>query len=165
MSEAKATTDLVLAAIRHLERDLRDGRDVSYLGEIADPGQLRCANLGELGDKLNFGDVALSESPGKGVETYRTVALSTAHLTAQDLVALQSKSGGSTMVMERDTGFFVKLYCCEETEITNTDERYSDHLNAILAWAVEQGFQLVEFDCDAPAVDLFPCFEHDMEVA
>lgn len=165
MSEVKATTDLVLAAIRHLERDLRDGRDVSYLGEIADPEQLRCANLGGLGDKLNLGGIELAESPGDGIETYRAVALSTAHLTAQDLVALQGKSGANTMVMERDTGFFVKLYCCEEADITNTDEHYSEHLNAILVWAVEQGYQLVEFDCDAPATDLFPCFKHDTEVA
>lgn len=165
MSEAKTTTDLVLAAIRHLERDLRDGRDVSYLGEIADPGQLRCANLGDLGDKLNLGNIELSTSPGEGVETYTAVALSTAHLTAQDLIALQSKSGGSTMVMERDTGFFIKLYCCEVASVSNTDEHYSEHLNAIVTWAADQGFQLVEFDCDAPAVNLFPCFEHNGEVA
>lgn len=89
-------------------------------------------------------------------ESYRCVALSTAHLTPNDVAELSALCGSNPMIMARDTGWFVKLY--EEVE-SNVRPELSDTYNAIISAAVAAGFRLVEFDADATVIDGLP--EHE----
>ena len=53
------------------------------------------------------------------------------------------------MVLERDTGFFVKLYSDEPD--MNINPKYSDSLVQIINWAQQTGHRMIEFDGDADA--------------
>jgi hypothetical protein len=91
---------------------------------------------------------------GKKPEEYRCVAVSTAHLTAaaKDCLSLEV---ASNMVMDRDTGWFVKLYDDWPSNAW-TDE---PHLLVILFWAWNNNYRLIEFDADALELDQFVTFE------
>jgi len=60
------------------------------------------------------------------------------------------------MVMERDTGFLVKLY--DDVEYF-ADEPYSDNLRGLLMSAHQAGFRMMEFDSDATILEDTPYFD------
>ena len=102
--------------------------------------------------------VAAPSFDSKNLETYGVVCLSTGHLTAPDVVELKRLARNPGMVLERDCGFFLKLYDGVEC---NVSESYSFELNSIIKWACNLGVRMVEFDHDADEVAAFPI--HDWE--
>ena len=91
------------------------------------------------------------------VESYRVVVLSTGHLTKQDSDGLSQASKRSDMIFERDTGFFIKLYTDQpDLNFDLYDSGISDHLKNIVCWALEEGFNMIEFDSDGDCLDMFP---------
>lgn len=93
------------------------------------------------------------------METYKAVALSTGHLRESDAKALSFLVGTDQLIMERDTGFFVKLMVDTENKGINARPELSPEFNRIIQWASEKGFALIEFDGAAETVDIFPTFD------
>jgi hypothetical protein len=91
----------------------------------------------------------------KNLETYSVVCLSTGHLTAPDVVELKRLACNPGMVLERDYGFFLKLFSADYKD-ENLSDLYSPELNSIIKWACQRGFQMVEFDQAAGEVAHFP---------
>jgi hypothetical protein len=91
-------------------------------------------------------------------ESYKVLVLSTAHLRDYDIQRLTHKARDpeNNMVMERDTGFFVKLY---DNLDYDQDEKQSLNFNVIVATAHNEGFRMLEFDRDAPVYDDFSSYE------
>lgn len=80
---------------------------------------------------------------------YKAVAISTADITQHDMNNLPHIDSG--MIMQRDTGFFIKLY--EEAEYNLMEfQHLSFQLNTILQQAHYLGYRMVEIDCDAEPV-------------
>lgn len=92
-----------------------------------------------------------------GYESYKVIALSTAHISCDDSENLMDMADSSDygMIMSRDSGFFIKLYSESES---NHYKELSDAANLILSWAFNQGARMVEFDCDAGEVEGLPVF-------
>lgn len=91
------------------------------------------------------------------MESYKAAALSTAHLTQNDVSELQKLAGSDPMIMERDTGVFIKLYCgSEEGMAANFRPQFSDELKRIIRVLLSRGYQMIEFDADAEESDDFP---------
>ncbi|MDC8832834.1 DUF5983 family protein [Alteromonas gilva] len=80
------------------------------------------------------------------------------HLTPNDIEQLRNLAARDDfqMVMERDTGFVVKLY--EEVE-DFAGEPYSCNLLGLLMSAHQAGFRMVEFDSDATILEDVPSFD------
>lgn len=88
-------------------------------------------------------------------EEYKTVGVCTNHMTYEDSLELSRMvKEDASMIAERPTGFFVKLYEEDNAPYANL----SPALNAILMSAANQGYRCVEFDSDAPEVDGAPSF-------
>src|SRR5690554_6179707 len=89
------------------------------------------------------------------IETYAVVALSTGHLTKEDVQSLQEAADDSeeNMVMARPTGFFIKLYDLADSD--DLRHGHSESIKRIIQWAKGLGFQGIEFDGAANAL---PCF-------
>jgi len=90
------------------------------------------------------------------LETYKAMALSTAHLTEKCRNALELQSGGSSQVMSREYGFFIKL---TESHLDLDIGDGGTEIRNIIQFANNNDFQLIEFDRDAEVLDLFPAFE------
>lgn len=94
------------------------------------------------------------------METYRCVCLSLKHITKEDSLRISQLSQSTLpehgMIMERDTGFFIKLY-----EITGSNyyRELSERVNRLLMWARSMGFRMVELDIDAPDLEEFKTFD------
>lgn len=85
-------------------------------------------------------------------ESYVNVAVSIGHFTDDDVAKLFS-SISSNMIMERDTGFFIKLY--DEVEYTqNLIDNLSDEAQQVILQAHAYGARMVEIDRDA---EMIPC--------
>lgn len=97
----------------------------------------------------------------EGVETYKVVALCTAHLTWKDneLLTIAAEDPDEAMVMSREYGFFIKLYTDKESVKDNYRHGHSEAIKNIIAWALTHGIEMIEFDRDAGCVDGFPTFE------
>lgn len=95
------------------------------------------------------------------IEKYSVVAMSTAHLTEMDSKALSiaAKDSEENMVMERSTGYFIKLYQGDDSKCSNFRHGHSDAIQDIIQWAINSGYGMIEFDCDAPTLSLFPVFD------
>jgi hypothetical protein len=99
------------------------------------------------------------------LETYQVVALSTGHLTHEDRNALDNAaSEGDPMVLKRDTGFFIKFYPADTEDNegispSNLRHGHSATLKDIIRWALKCGYSMIEFDCDADALDQFPTYD------
>ncbi|ARM86169.1 DUF5983 family protein [Marinobacter salarius] len=96
---------------------------------------------------------------GEMVETYRSVAISTAHLTQEDEIFLeeQAHDAGCNRVTGRESGYFIKLSAHEAED--NLRHVISEEAKKILRWAVMADFHLIEFDNAASEVDGFPTFD------
>lgn len=91
-------------------------------------------------------------------ETYAVMAVSTAHLSVDDHQRLSEQGRLGNMVMTRDTGYFVKLYFMGdlgESVARNASTSYSGTLNALIGYALRNGYQMIEFDDDAALLDGF----------
>lgn len=106
-------------------------------------------------EDVSFDD-GLKKAKAMGAETYPVLALGTGHMTFEDSQYLDVLANtGSNMVMKRESGFFIKLYAGEDELEMNFNLHYSPSLTSIITFAYENGFQLIEFDSDAPALKEF----------
>ncbi len=99
--------------------------------------------------------VAAPSFDSKNLETYGVVCLNTGHLTAPDVVELKRLACNPGMVLERDYGFFLKLFA-DDYEDENLSDLYSFELNSIIKWACHLGVRMLEFDQAADEVADFP---------
>jgi hypothetical protein len=140
-----------------------------FMGMVAEHGQTHIYHTIVQGKKaianLHGMNQATLLADTSGAEEYRAVAINIAHLTKADTKAFDlAISGGETMLMKREYGYFLKLfehdegYCFAEGT-GNNRHGVSDQCKAIIEWAYNAGYRMIEFDCDAPAIDLFPVFE------
>lgn len=91
------------------------------------------------------------------IESYHVAVLSTSHLTLKDAQFLSdSISSGEQMVLQRDTGFFIKLYPGSSRQ--NFRHGHSNYIKNIIKWALANNFQMIEFDSDGEILPLFPVF-------
>lgn len=105
------------------------------------------------------------------IELYVTMALSTSHLTEQDVELLSSlakDSSNSFQVMEREYGFFIKLQTADQEDLAigtddilnlNKLDQMSDWFNIMMAFATANRISLIEFDRDASTNRLFEVFD------
>ena len=99
-------------------------------------------------------------------ETYKVIALSTAHISKEDAAALDAAAADpeENMVMKRSTGWFIKLYWEQDSNDQETKNRNRRHgvsaeIKDLLSMAANAGFQMVEFDSDADCVAGIPIFD------
>lgn len=97
-----------------------------------------------------------------GIETYKAIAVSTSHLSPDDMELFESivDTHNTTMLTKRDTGFFLKLY----GELENDQrEEYSATLNLVIARALASNALMIEFDADGSVVDGIPRYDGDYD--
>ena len=97
-------------------------------------------------------------------DSYQCIGVNLDHLKEDDKHALDCMTSDS-MVMERDTGWFVKLYEVD-SEPQCIEEHYkqmypgaTDNLLSIMGAVYSAGFRLIEFDTDALYIDELPVFD------
>lgn len=101
------------------------------------------------------------------LEIYKTLVLSTGHLTAETLRHLERLSEGDERnnFIARDYGFLVICWSCwfeEGDEGSRKDfEQLPGDLQHVLASANALGVKAVEFDQDGNLYDQFPIYEHE----
>lgn len=131
---------------------------VSWEGEVHAYYAIR---LGQVAIET-YGQLLETAEATPEVEEYMTVAMSTAHLTKEDLDALEAaEREDDQMVLKRESGYFIKLYdvCDEEGVERNYRHGHSDTIKDIIRWALESGYRMIEFDGDATVMAQFPTFE------
>jgi hypothetical protein len=93
--------------------------------------------------------------------SYRVIGLSTEHLADYDRIFLDRYAADPdcNMVMERDTGWFIKLF---DDDVTPNLEYHgiSESLKHIILSAWVSGFRMIEFDMDAPVNQALPIFSN-----
>ena len=105
---------------------------------------------------LNQGMNQHSESAS--FEEYKVVAMSTSHLTEEDRdLLVEAVNDADQMVLERETGFFIKLF--DEEVPHNYRHGHSETIKDIIRWAHDSGYRMIEFDSDAEVLNQFPVFE------
>lgn len=87
------------------------------------------------------------------METYSVLAVSTGHIELEDNGALKLAASQTGMVMTRATGFFIKLY--QDDKAANLRCDYSPSLRQLIEHAFDNGFGMIELDCDADALEGF----------
>lgn len=97
-----------------------------------------------------------------GMETYKAVALSTSHLSPDDMDLFERvvSMHNYNMLTKRETGFFLKLYGELESD---QREEFSATLNRVIAMALNAGALMIEFDADATVVDGIPRYDGDYD--
>lgn len=96
-------------------------------------------------------------------DTYSCIGINICHLGDDDKHTLDCAFSGE-MVMERDTGWFVKLYEFDEKEEGGTLESFfkatykgiTPTLLTIFCEAYSAGYRLIEFDMDALVIEGLP---------
>lgn len=91
------------------------------------------------------------------METYSVLATSTGHITLADNGALKSAGFKTNMVMTRNTGYFIKLD--QDNKAANIRDDYSYSLKKLIEFAFEQGFGMIELDCDAEVLEGFDLYD------
>ena len=90
-------------------------------------------------------------------EEYKCLCVSTRHITKEDENILNQKAkDNNTMIAERETGYFVKLF---EHADDNVYSQLSEAFNSVLEYAHVHGYRMVEFDCDAQEYEVFQKFD------
>lgn len=140
---------VIIAALRHLQRSIEAGENLTAIGDIVELDSLDPKSIDLICEEINL---------GREEEHYQVVAMSTSHLTEADRDSLLGAVGQrDQMVLQRDTGFFVKLFV-DETE-SNFRHGDSETIKNIIRWAHRSGYQMIEFDCDAAVLPRFPVFD------
>lgn len=172
-----------------LMADGQDAARFNQLKAMGDAGEMSLAELDEfmgmvsgLGETHIYHTIVQSEkaianlhgmnqkaisADKPGAEEYRAIAINIAHLTQADAEAFNlAISEGETMLMKRQYGYFLKLFeeerdCADHFKNREGNYRHgvSSTCKAIIQWAYNAGYRMIEFDCDAPAIDLFPVFD------
>lgn len=143
-------TGILLSALRHLQKAIEAGANLSYLSDIVDLGTVTSEEIDALCACLNVGH--------EEAEEYRVLAVSTSHLHKSDIHGMEcaARTGTEQMLMERDTGFFLKLYEEDTEPERNVRPEWSNDANRIIRWAYVHGYRMIEFDADAQTMDTFP---------
>ncbi len=88
---------------------------------------------------------------------YLTVTVSMQLLFDDDCALLDTLAhdshitpGDAGMVMKQDTGFIIKLHADTENPSLDIHDDYSEALKDIVGWAVQEGFNAIEFNADCP---------------
>tara|TARA_R110001599_G_scaffold350659_2_gene581138 strand:- start:69 stop:347 length:279 start_codon:yes stop_codon:yes gene_type:complete len=84
------------------------------------------------------------------METYQVIALSTSHIEQADNNALRIAAFQTNMVMERESGFFIKLYMNDLAGNIRGD--YSPSLCKVIEFAFNNNFEMIELDSDAQII-------------
>ncbi|MFA0809315.1 DUF5983 family protein [Microbulbifer epialgicus] len=91
-------------------------------------------------------------------ENYKVVAISTGHLSIEDRDTLiEAGNNGDQMVMQRDSGFFLKLF--EDETLNRGRFGNSETMENIIQWAYKANYRMIELDSCAEAVPHFPIFD------
>jgi len=110
-------------------------------------------------ESVMFKNPSSQQSPIVGLnvadDQYRCLGVSTAHLSPEAQASLEREQGGG-MIMERDTGWFVKLY--DDINILQQMNLSTDLLQ-LLFTIHDAGFRMVEFDADAQIHNLLTQYE------
>ncbi|MFC5079568.1 hypothetical protein VTH8203_01366 [Vibrio thalassae] len=98
----------------------------------------------------------------KGYATYQVMALSSSHLTADDMIQLQILADSQNqLVTQKANGFFVQTYAADSDnmrviiDVYQTELGLSKEFNRIAAHAIQEGYRLIEFDDTAYTCPLF----------
>jgi hypothetical protein len=104
----------------------------------------------------------LKVTPDVFTDTYRTVAVSTGHLSDRDKKILnhEARNHAFSTVAERPMGYFLKL----PENFDDIEENYflrslSSDVQMLISFAIANQFSCIEFDCDAPPVDGYHYYE------
>lgn len=116
-------------------------------------------NMEILAESNWFNDEMLVESLKNSSDQYKVLGVNTCHVSATEREALDRLAADAdcTMILGRDTGWFVKLY--EEPELNSGYQDLGDTFNHILKSALRAGYRMVEFDCAAQTYDKFAVFD------
>lgn len=88
-------------------------------------------------------------------EEYKCTAVNTGVLTAADKHMLGIESTRYGMILERDTGWFMKLF--EEHEyMVEQAQKFGERAMGIIIAAHMSGYRMIEFDIDANVPDREP---------
>lgn len=90
------------------------------------------------------------------LEIDRTLVCSTAHLTEEDC---QDFFHETTDLVVYEMGEYGWMVMARPIDRELTDERHSDNLERLLAFAREHECDWIRFDCDADTIEGFPVFE------
>jgi hypothetical protein len=91
-------------------------------------------------------------------DTYNVISISTSHISNEDRIRLDVYSNDKTcnMIMNRDSGWFIKLY---DDESANEAHGLSAPLTTLLNVCLNLGFRMIEFDSDATVYEALTCFD------
>lgn len=139
-------------------------------------GEFRAAELMELARAYNAvvppKDIPVPISDenqrgsGGGLKQFQTIAMHKSHLTEADFVSFQAAlSDGDPRIMSHYHAYFLKLYDAGENDSVDFAEgtgnyqlAASPQCKAIIQWAYNNGYRMIEFDLHAPVMDMFPVF-------
>jgi hypothetical protein len=90
-------------------------------------------------------------------DQYKTIGISVNHVSEADRESLSELAIDEScgMVLERDTGWFIKLY--DESD-SNNRHSISDDLKSLLESCLSAGYRMVEIDCDAKIYESLPTY-------
>jgi hypothetical protein len=91
-------------------------------------------------------------------DTYKVISISTSHISNEDRIKLDvySNDKNCNMIMNRDSGWFIKLY---DDESANEEHGLSAPLTTLLNVCLNLGFRMIEFDCDATVYESLASFD------
>lgn len=153
----KYKKEAILSALGRIKDAADAGVDLSYLAKIVDLEAIKTLDIS-----------ALNDSPAPKISSdinYITLSLSAEHLSTDDKDAiLREIDEGSPMVAQNETGFSIRLYSAKSaSKDHNLNHGNSDSIKDIIQWASDQGYQLLDFDSNAPALPRFPIYENDTD--
>lgn len=99
------------------------------------------------------------------IDCYTALVLSTGHLSDDDKTTLNYLQHTTNMIMTRDTGWFVKLYEFDDSQLDIQRQlalnypQSSLSLQKILSCAYLSGYRLIEFDADGTELAQLPLYE------
>lgn len=126
------------------------------------------APLTEEGADLDASAGLNHRGSGALLKQYQTIAMYKCHLTEDDFDSFQAAlSDGNPRIMSHYHAYFLKLYDAGENDSVDFSEgtgnyqlAASPQCKAIIQWAYNNGYRMIEFDLHAPVIDLFPLFEY-----
>ena len=146
--------DIILAALRNLQRDLANGSDLSEMGDIVSDGNLTQEFIDHLCDAVN-------PSSNGDFESYSMLVISTAHIREEDAQRFENVErldDPRYRVHLTGYGYRVRLhqdlYQDELAELGLSEAVWN-----VLRFALARGYGGVEFDCDADIRDELPQFD------